>query len=231
MSEFYRVIKEYYDDIFKLNLNQIEFVKKKCQSGSTLLEVGCANGKLTNALSAYFNVIGVDVEDELIEIARNRYSGIDFRTLSLINIDNLEEEFDNILCFGNTLVHVNEMNVEEFLIKAYKKIKAGGRLLIQIVNYGNYSLKDSIKLPVIDNEVIRFERYYERNDKFIFKADLKIKKDKLVLHSEVELYPITKNELVRKIKSKGFTTVEFYGYFAESEFTENSNALVICAIK
>ncbi len=231
MSEFYRVIKEYYDDIFKLNLTQIEFVKNKCRSGDTILEVGCANGKLTNALSAYYSVVGVDVEGEFIQIAINRYSGLDFRILSLTDIDKLKEKFDCIICFGNTLVHVNEKRVDAFLQNAYKKIKSSGKLLIQIVNYDNFFLENIVKLPVIDNEIICFKRYYENNDKFIFKAELTIKKNKLTLHSEVELYPIAADDLLRRIRVAGFTSVEFFGDFTETEFNKNSNALVICAVK
>ena len=49
---FYESINKYYDNIFPLNEKQAEFVRgefRDCKS--KLVEVGCANGKLTNALS------------------------------------------------------------------------------------------------------------------------------------------------------------------------------------
>ncbi len=231
MGDFYSKIKDYYDLIFPLNVGAAAFVRRKFTVGAELLEIGCANGKLTHALSEY-QVLGTDLEAGFIEIARRRYPEQNFRVLNLLEVSGVEGSFDGIICFGNTLVHVDHFGVERFVAGAYEHLRPGGKLLLQTVNY-DYILDEKIMaLPLIDNDQITFERKYSYSaGKFLFQGKLEVKAEKVCLVSEVELFPVRSAELRVVLEKAGFSDIRLYGDFQESPYTVKSKALVLAATK
>lgn len=231
MNKFYETIKEQYDYIFPLNLKQVEFVKSEFPDcDNKLIEIGCANGKLTNALSQY-NIRGIDLEQSFIEIARQRYKGIQFDSLNMVDIDVLNERFDGIICFGNTLVHLKTEEIEAFISNCYSSLNKGGKLIIQILNYDNILDNQVYQLPLIDNEHIKFERCYEFGDRLKFITKLTIKKDNVQISNAIYLTPIRKSELEEMLVSAGFKDIKFYGSFAKVPLKEDSLPLVLCCKK
>ena len=50
-----------------------------CRPGSTIVDLGCGNGALTNAIkNKGSHVIGIDATSELLDVARKSYPDIDF---------------------------------------------------------------------------------------------------------------------------------------------------------
>jgi glycine/sarcosine N-methyltransferase len=231
MADFYSSILKYYDDIFPLNEKQVSFVSGEfANQNSRLLEVGCANGKLTDALSNY-PILGVDLEKSFIDIAQARYKDIDFKALDMRQITSLNQTFDGIVCFGNTLVHISESQVERFVFDCYKMLNKGGKLLIQILNYA-YIIDDHIDtLPLIDNEKIQFVRKYDHGEQFLFNTDLTIKAEGKTLRNSIELCPIRKETLSGFVKKAGFKSHRIYSGFNKSPFSETALPLVMCCEK
>ncbi|WP_319205405.1 class I SAM-dependent methyltransferase [uncultured Ilyobacter sp.] len=140
---FYESINKYYDSIFPLNEKQAKFVRDEFNdSNSKLIEVGCANGKLTNALSEY-NIMGIDLEKSFIDTARSKYKNISFKRCNMLDIADLDSNFDGIFTFGNTLVHLSTDDIKIFINKAYGILNRRGKLLIQILNWIGYNMLDS----------------------------------------------------------------------------------------
>lgn len=231
MSEFYRVIRECYDNIFPLSKKQVDFIVRNFERGSKILEVGCANGKLSNALSENFCITGIDLENEFVELAKSRFPEVDFLTLNMLDIGSLSGMYDGIVCFGNTLVHIDHSDVQDFLNKAHNKLLNGGKILMQIVNY-DYILGNMVdELPLIDNDEVRFERYYDHGDKFIFRGKLEVKRSGLQFESEVELFPILSNELTAMLEEAGFGDIMLFGSFDGEVFNNSSRALIVSGVK
>lgn len=230
MNKFYNTIKEQYDYIFPLNQKQVEFVKNEFPDrDSKLIEIGCANGKLTNALKG-FNIRGIDLEQSFIDIAKQRYEGIQFDALNMLDVNTLNKKFDGIICFGNTLVHLMPNEIAEFINKCYSSLNNGGKLLIQILNYDNILDNKINKLPLIDNEHIKFERSYEFDDRLKFVTELTVKKQNERIDNAIYLTPIRKEKLKNILVAAGFRDVKFYGSFAKTSLKEDSLPLVLsCA--
>lgn len=227
MNKFYNTIKEQYDYIFPLNEKQVDFVKSEFTDyDSKLIEIGCANGKLTNALQDY-NIRGIDLEQSFIDIARHRYKYIQFDALNMININKLNEKFDGIICFGNTLVHLDIDEIEEFINKCYESLDKDGKLLIQILNYDNILDNEINKLPLINNEHVKFERGYEFGDRIKFITKLTVKETGENIKNVVNLSPIRKDDIKRMLVSAGFKDVIFYGSFAKTALDNDSFPLIV----
>ncbi|XMB86036.1 class I SAM-dependent methyltransferase [Mycoplasmatota bacterium WC44] len=226
---FYPSIKKYYDSIFPLNQTQVEFVKRRFNKSDKLIEIGCANGKLTHALNK-FDILGVDIEQDFIDEAKNRYEDMTFKQLNMLDIDTLGK-FDGIVCFGNTLVHLSKENIEKFIKKSSNQLNSKGRILIQILNYQHILDKKITELPLIDNDFLSFKRSYRFKETLKFDTELTIKKTNQTVNNTIDLYPLTLSELTSILEVSGFTSIKTYSDFKESEFNTNSLRLIITANK
>ena len=75
------------------------FYKSLISSKSSVLEIGCGNGKLIGSLNVQ-KAVGVDISDKLVSIAKKKFSHCQFYCSSLENIKSIAEElpkFDFII--------------------------------------------------------------------------------------------------------------------------------------
>lgn len=62
-------------------------------SSNKIIDIGCGDGKITSILAEKSNVIGLDLNEAMIEIAKNKYPNINFIVKDVNNI-NYNNEFD-----------------------------------------------------------------------------------------------------------------------------------------
>ena len=231
MSQFYNCIAEKYDFIFPLSpTHQTFFASELC--GKIVLDVGAATGNLTaHLLSQGYEVTAIDLSDRLIAEAAKK--GIVVQPLNMLHIDQLAI-FDNIVCIGNTLPHLDsKTSVQLFLQKAYEQLAQKGKLILQIVNFQKYFAQKQGNylgnLPLIANDKVKFERFYYLNieGKIIFKTIL----DDTIENEEL-LQPIFADELTQWLSKIGFQAINLYGNFKKDPFDPNTSmALIIVTEK
>jgi len=230
---FYTNISKNYDYIFPLNKAQVKFVESfTSESSSNLLDIGCGTGNLSIELSKTINnITAIDLDKKMLDVAISKNKKIDFRVLNMLEIDNYfkPNTFDNVCCFGNTMVHLS--NIEEIktlLTKIKLVLKSGGTFLFQVINYNNVLDNNLIGLPTIENENAKFERIYTLdNDKRInFRTILTDKIFNNKIESNIKLFPIRKEELHELLLETGFLDIEFYSSFNKLEYSKNSLPLV-----
>lgn len=242
-SHFYSSIAKYYQYIFPANPDQVRFLSTILPyNGAKVLDVGCATGDLSFALTRFgFPTWAFDFDAEMIEMARNAKSEEAlfpvFEQLDMRLIDQRYPElfFDIAICFGNTLVHLlNENDVMKFLLAAHKVLSPDGKLTIQILNY-QYIIDNQIKsLPLIENEHICFERNYvfgEGSELINFNTKLTVKSSGQEIANSVKLYAIRKNKLQKLLEEAGFGSFEFYGNFKAEPLTKTSLPLIVTCQK
>ncbi len=209
----YKNIKNYYDDIFPQNINQLNFIEmiKMITPDEHILEVGSATGNLTDLLSRKANVIGIDLDEDLIDIAKNKYD-LDFRYLNMLDIDKLNMKFDRIVSFGNTLVHLNDENeIDIFFSKVSNSLKKDGLFIVQILNYRKILNERIVDLPIIDNDTIQFIRTYEFLEENIkFNTELIIKENNQKIKGSLMLYPLTEDKIKELLIKNNFTDIEIF---------------------
>lgn len=241
---FYKSISDHYDFIFPLQKAQIGFVTDICDDESELkiLDIGCGTGSLCIELSQkHKNITGIDPDESMLKMAeqkaRHANQSPRFLPYGMLELENNYKPgaFDVILCFGNTLVHLdNEDEIKEFLYGSFKLLPAGGRLLIQIINYDRIIDQDIKALPTIENEHIQFIRNYEYdlvNNQLSFETILHIKSTDEYIQNVIQLYPIRKAALDALLKEAGFQKIRYYGNFNQSAFQSDSIPLIINAQK
>jgi 2-polyprenyl-3-methyl-5-hydroxy-6-metoxy-1,4-benzoquinol methylase len=242
-NQFYTSIAPYYQQIFPFNPAQIEFLKRVLPyNGAKVLDVGCATGELSFALTHFgFPTWAFDFDAQMIQIALKTkkdetifpvFEQLDMR---LIGEHFPESFFETVICFGNTLVHLqHDEDIRKFIQAAYKIMAPEGKLTIQILNY-QHILDHQIKaLPVIENENIRFERKYrftEDSELIDFDTLLTVKSTGFEIPNSVKLYALCKNKLQELLQEAGFTNFEFYGGFHSEPLNDTSLPLIVICRK
>jgi ubiquinone/menaquinone biosynthesis C-methylase UbiE len=239
---FYKKIARYYDDIFPVSKNTVDFIKRV--SGNTakdILDIACGTGGYSIELSkSGHHLTGIDMDSKMIEVAKKKNKEhnekIKFMQGDMIKLTELFEDnqFDSVFCIGNSLVHLeNKELIKEFFKKVKQVLKDSGNLIIQVINYDRIISKDLKGLPTIFNDEhnLSFERYYEINeelDKILFKTILTVGDEKL--QNQIWLTKLLHDELNQMLKESGFKDISVYGDFSGKPFEkENSYSTIIVA--
>ena len=130
--------------------------------GDKVLDVGCGNGSLINAISrkAKTKAYGVDISPNMIEVCKQRYADIDFEISSgeKLPFDNSIFDMLTVCC---VLHHLN--NPQKFFVEANRKLTKGGSLIIgePWFPFGIRQITDWIVSPLIkagDNKLFSHRR-------------------------------------------------------------------------
>lgn len=234
---FYHEIANNYDYIFPKNPMQLNCIEHKhvIKPNEKILDIGCATGSLTSLLfDKTKHVIGLDLNDALLKLAKVKYPTIDFCNKNMLELHDFDNDsFDRIVSFGNTLVHLSSVDeVFTFFKKVFEALKKDGQFTVQIINY-NRIYNDKIKsLPLIENEVIRFDRSYELFDNHVaFNTELMIKENNEVLNNSINLLNLTQGKISELLGQVGFKDLEFYGNLKCHPITDDSIPLIFTCFK
>ena len=253
-NQFYSSISKYYSEIFPYQAMQLKFVKNVAGdlAGKQILDIGCATGELAFQLAnEYAKVTAIDLNENLLAQAIKRCGLLSAANekhkpefaLPIFQIGNMleletdfqEKQFDTVLCFGNTLVHLPSIDLMRQMLKGvFTVLKTNGRFLLQILNY-DYILSESVtELPVIDSENIRFVRKYIIDDKrqlIRFQTQLEIKKEEHTVNNETLLFALKSADLFELLEKTGFKEIKLYSNFKQEPFGGKHLPLVLSALK
>jgi 2-polyprenyl-3-methyl-5-hydroxy-6-metoxy-1,4-benzoquinol methylase len=241
-NKFYSSISKYYPEIFPYNPAQLQFAGKSSGGlkGKKVLDIGCATGELAFQMAGGGALVtGIDLNEDLLDKAKTSktHSNLNFQKGDMLQLKNdfRPGEFDVVLCFGNTLVHLPSQElISEMLRGVHSVLKPGGLFLLQILNY-DYILSEPVTaLPLIETENIKFVRQYvfeERSPLISFKTELHLKKEGEVIFNQTPLLALKSNELRELLDNAGFGFVELFANFKEEPFGGKHIPLVAKAVK
>lgn len=93
------------------------------------LEIGCGQGFNAYILSKKYDVIGVDLSEENVKIAKARYKNVDFRCMNVEKLEFADGEFDYVSAI-DILEHVD--NLDSVIREVYRVLGIGGRFIINV---------------------------------------------------------------------------------------------------
>ncbi len=241
--KFYTSISEYYDRIFSLDEGQRSFIKNilKNINKPRILDIGCATGSLLISLcNDIIGGIGIDLDDKMIDLANQKVISLNIKDKVEFLMHDMKDiaynlfntKFDAILCLGNTLAHLlKENELKSYFSQVKNLLKENGIILIQIINYDKVVNENIKSLPVIENEYVKFERYYFYNEERLinFKTKLLDKKNNLIIENEVLLNPIRKKDLHKYLMEESFKGIEYFSSYESTDYNNDSIMLVVKA--
>ncbi len=228
----YNNLTAYYDDIFPLNMDQVDFLESKFRvlKGKKMLDLGCGTGSLAIMLGRRGAAVrGLDVSESMIAKAKDKKPqalNVQFIQGNMLNMDSYisVSNFDAIYCFGNTLVHLKDKNeIEKVFSQVSYKLKSSGTFYLQLINYDRILSQSIESLPLIENSKVCLQRKYhiEKDNTIEFAGILTIKDSNEEFVEKVCLLPLTRNELEVSM-GLFFKNIKWWGSFKREAWTENS---------
>ncbi|MGZ9225682.1 MAG: class I SAM-dependent DNA methyltransferase [Anaerolineales bacterium] len=131
---------QYYDEIYasidkdyfaEANKAHKIIQKYKQSKGKLLLDVACGTGAHAQPLSKYYKVEGLDLDPEMLSVARKKHPKITFHQGDMTNFD-LGRQFDVIGCLFSSIGYVKTKSRLQKAIKSMNRhLLPGGVLLIE----------------------------------------------------------------------------------------------------
>lgn len=132
------IIARYYDKIYSFKdyhaevQRLITIIRENLHSkGTRFLDVACGTGRHIEYLKEYFDVEGLDISQEMLEIARQRNSDILFHHSDMTNFD-LGHKFDVVTCLFSSIGYVKTLdNLARSVTCMTHHLMPGGILIIE----------------------------------------------------------------------------------------------------
>lgn len=232
---FYDDISKYYDSIFPVSKDTIEFIRSTVGTPpKAILDIACGTGGYSMELDKCgYDLTAVDLDKEMInslsDKVNNSKSNIKFLALNMLNLHEhfKDVKFEGVYCIGNSVVHLDNLDeVRDFFSSVYKLLKKDGVFIFQIINYDRVLTKDIKSLPTIINETVplKFERFYnydESNNKIKFKTVLSLQDRNI--ENEINLLPLKYSDAISLLQYAGFKDINVYGDFKKNIFNEDTS--------
>ena len=165
LAKYYDLIyfwKDYKKDTIKIK----KFISKyKKSGGKELLDVACGTGQHLKYLKNNFSCTGVDVNKEMLKVARKNVKDVVFKNANMVNFY-INKKFDIIMCLFSSIGYVKTYSNLRKTIKNFAKhLKKGGVIIIEpwftksVFNHRHLYLdtynKDDIKIVRMNLSKIR----------------------------------------------------------------------------
>ncbi len=132
IKEFFNIKASNWDNESKADDNLLKaiFEITGIKNNIKVLDIGCGTGVLFGSLLKYSpsEIVGVDISDKMLEIARKKYGHFDnikFKNMDVLELD--ENDFDIVYIY-NAYPHI--MDVEKLKSKLKQICKSGARIVI-----------------------------------------------------------------------------------------------------
>jgi 2-polyprenyl-3-methyl-5-hydroxy-6-metoxy-1,4-benzoquinol methylase len=214
-----------------------------------VLDMACGSGRHSVFLAAYgAEVIGIDSSKSMIQAAKNhaKEHGVSpkFIIVDMEKIrDRVEGPFDLIICLGNSLALVHDIDALRQVVKdAFQMLRDGGSFVVQVLNFEEIHWSGFRNFPMktgklSNGEEITFARLFEHTD-YPFSSTLVMsafRKQKGEWISEVSTQKVLnlKHDKMKSIlQEAGFSFIEFYSDFAGRLFKKmDDRSMVIHSMK
>ena len=165
MTDFYTRLAPYYDQMYgqidyegnsqKLHAIIQQYKKSK---GIRWLDVACGTGTHIMHLKEKYDAMGFDLSDEMLTVAREKCSDIDFVQGNMTELD-LGLTFDVITCLFGSIGHLTQEEELERAIRAFSKhTDQGGVVIIEPMFTKETAREGSMGLICLDLPDIKIAR-------------------------------------------------------------------------
>ena len=133
-NSIYYDISKYYDlmyvneETYQTETDRVFSIvsQYKTSAGNDLLDIACGTGAQAFYLQNQFNVTGIDISDEMLDIAKKKVKSAAFMKADMFNF-NLEKQFDVIVSLYGAIGHAKTINDLFSAMKCvHKHLKQGG---------------------------------------------------------------------------------------------------------
>ena len=138
MKSIYNKLAKYYDKLYiwkdyKAESQKIcDYIKKyKTSGGNDMLDVACGTGNHIPYLKKYFKITGIDIDQDMLKIARKKYPEVKFIRDDMRTF-RINRRFDVIICLFSSIAHLKTYtNLKKTIKNFATHLKPGGVAIIE----------------------------------------------------------------------------------------------------
>ena len=238
IMEYINNIIEYYDELYSVSSSQKKLYEDlvKGYLPAKILRVGCGTGSLEHYLAKNgHDVTGIETNQDMLETAnrRRRFPNMALRFFQMSSLEMvrfLGKGFYNVIsCLNNELIYRNdEILLKKFFFDCKVLLAEKGTLVLDLTNFAKYNFEKPFSLPV--RESIRTKlitNIYPRDGKVYLNQSLEhYEKKPISVLKDVEITPITQDDICRLAKEAGFTDIKLYSDWDLNPLTDESDHII-----
>jgi len=229
MNNSYKRFAYFYDEVTQeLEYDLwLEFVEPYLKNGDTILDLACGTGTFATMLKLKgFNSEGLDLSDEIIEIANEKkkinHLDIPFYVMDMTTF-NLNKKYDVITCFFDSVNFLdNKSKITKMFNQVYKHLNDGGYFIFDIASrvlFDEYSQNEIHK----DYSTFFIDWITKKTSLNTLKHEITIKElDDVFEENYYEYYYDLKDVL-----DKRFTVIKIAGDFNDDLDINDERILVV----
>jgi SAM-dependent methyltransferase len=232
----YKAFAHYYD-LYVGNFSaDLDFYLSLCTSDDSILEVGCGTGRvLQKFLQNNFQVTGIDISNEMLDIAKEKLNtDIKQKKLKLVNHNlsnaSMPVRFDKALVTFYTFNYITKQP-EIFLKNLYESLNTDGIAVFDLF-YPKVLADPSINDIWTESSInldhrkilIRDKRKFEINREF--RSQVYIENGKEIQIDSERRY-FSPQEIGRLLKHTGFKKINFSNRYSKETFTDSIDEKMI----
>jgi len=162
---FYSELAKYYDAIYS-SKNYSEEVESihgiisqfKKSGGKKLLEVACGTGGHVQFFKKYYDVIGCDINQDMLNVAKELYPEVTFVRADMTSFD-INKKFDALTClFGSISYLPNPEALLSTMNSFARHLKSGGVAIIEPFLFWEDVILNHISLDTVDSDDLKIAR-------------------------------------------------------------------------
>ncbi len=174
-KDFFGKLAKYYDVLFgnwirNMQKRVIELVDVvDIKGGARILDAGCGTGNLLVLLEGYgknFEVYGVDISKEMIDIAGGKVKEAELEVQSVEDLDFRDNFFDYIFSI-DAFHHYSDKKLA--MDNFYRVLRKNGKLAIVDINFGRFFNKLFGKLEPGNSGIYGLDEMLEMFEDYSFK--------------------------------------------------------------
>ncbi len=172
----YKEFAKYYDKFYskKNYKKEVLFLKNFINENDKIIDIGCGTGIHASLLSDY-DIDGLDLNDEMLEIAKTRIKGNLYHQ-NILHI-NISKKYNVIISMFAVINHLKDIKELEICLLNLKNILLpGGRIILDLHN------------PQSSGEKIDCYDNMKRTMIWNYNKDLKIEKSKIIFEINNKIY-------------------------------------------
>lgn len=183
MKKEYNFLAPYYDHLHNEKDYYAEskyftkiLLEAKESYGKKLLDLACGTGEHIKHLKNNFDCEGLDVSQELIDIAKRKNPKIYFHTQDITHLS-LSSKYDIITLFFNSIGYLTKGEVIALFKKVYQHLNKGGVFLVETI-----FLKD--KLVNITKHI---RKYKDKNSSILRELNISIESKNAIITAKYKI--------------------------------------------
>jgi len=245
-EQLYKKYAKFYDKVYskKKYDEEVAFIKSVISNfkvkGKNLLDMACGTGTHAKKFAdSGFNVTGVDINSEMLKIAKAKVKSATFLEGSMQTFKS-KEKFDIITCLFSAINYNKNISELKTTIKNFHNLLNNGGILIFDLGFvkGQEEKKSGVFIDAYSEKDLQIARISQwnpsRDNPEIYNANfLMFIKDKGKIDFEIDEHElgIFAVEDVKSMMTKAGFSIKVYDYFALKKYTKKSKRPIFVGLK